>query len=84
MTCLLERPSPKELRAQKAQWRGSPEGLTWTPWMPMTSTIMSVPKRLLLKQVRVWIDGEWSYSPPGTTDCVEPNCDCHLRWRHLS
>lgn len=63
--------SPATLRKQRAQWRGSPEGLTWTPWWPLTDRIMTVPDRLFLKQVRVWIDGEWRYSPVGTTDRVD-------------
>ena len=60
--------SRNELGIQKAQWRGSFEGLCWTPWYPLPSTVITMPFYVPIKQVRVMIDGEWRYSPPGTTD----------------
>jgi hypothetical protein len=70
--------------AQQAQWRGSEDGLRWTPWYQMTSPIMTVPC-CLVYQVRVKIDGEWSLSPIGTTTHPSNECPrCRLRAHQLA
>lgn len=70
--------------ATKAQWRGSDDGMTWTPWYPMPHPIMTVPC-CLVYQVRVMVKGEWQLSPIGTATHPSDECPrCRLRNHQLS
>lgn len=69
--------------ATQAQWRGSDDGISWTPWYPMTSAIMTVPC-CLVYQVRVKVSGEWQLSQIGTATHPAEECPrCRLRAHQL-
>ena len=52
-----------EFRLGRAQWRGSPDGIIWTPWSALHSPDQKIrAPGLKFAQARVEINGQWHTS----------------------
>jgi len=60
-TATLTRPKKQHVEVGPMQWRGSDDGIRWTPWHSLLALTQKVP-RYFYYQGRVLIDGHWRIS----------------------
>jgi len=49
----------------RMQWRGSDDGIVWSPWSVLAQLHQKIPFHKFV-QGRIWVDGEWFTSPVDT------------------
>jgi hypothetical protein len=63
MTTVLEHKPAIDADEGRMQWRGSHDGIVWTPWSVLTHLHMILPEKFLFVHGRLWVDGAWCTSP---------------------